>query len=744
MIGRTNVGGGAGGGATLEDKTVYLDMASGDQVIPPSSGYDGLSKATVTRPASFVPENIKKNAVIGGITGTYEGTAVVNEMDDLVDGTMTSFTMPQGKTKVKDYLFYNVSALTSANLQGATQIGSYAFYNCANAEIALPSTLISIGDYAFMSAGKTTALMELSCPIDACQIGLYAFSSAKISKVTGKISQLGAFAFQNCSYLTEAVISQCTNVGSNAFSSCTALTKLHIDINGAVGSNAFYATRILNDVSITGNITELGSYAFSEMGCNRQNPSQNIIVLDLSNSTFKTIYALTFGSSGTNYVKYFDITLPVSVSYISNQAFQNIQNSNIFFKGSAPTLEANAFNSMSNTTLWVPYQKANEYRTKTNWTTVVSNMKAYAEENTFTTGQTLPAINDEGYGITWYSDRACTIQVTTVADSSQKLYCIVGTTILAYRIKSVDTSDCTITITDGTNTYAVNDQVPVGASLTITSAYTDPTKTQVYMFYINGTDYKPATSETIAVASDITVICLYYDGINAPFDPVLANNSWQQVLFACQNGLAGILWQVGDTKTDSAGFVWKIVDLKNARYARADGTGYTNCAFMMDPRCFDETTTWRTSSNNENYSQSLVNTKLSHNGVFYNQIDQTLAALVDQNKIVVKASQASSSLTVDCTVGFFAPCHTEMGYTGNYYNATNAETICNGVTMGAFEYFASNTNSLRIRKDSTNASRSYWLRSRLDSNYVVYVYADGSRSNDIAWDALRVCPCFAF
>lgn len=304
--------------------------------------------------------------------------------------------------------------------------------------------------------------------------------------------------------------------------------------------------------------------------------------------------------------------------------------------------------------------------------------------------------------------------------------------------------DCTVAFSDGTNTYVQGDQVPVGTSLTIASVATDPTKTQVYMFDINGTDYKPATSETITVASDITVICLYYDGVNPPVNPVLNNNTWQQILIGCQNGLAGTLWQVGDTKTDSAGFVWKIVDLKNARYARADGTGYTNCAFMMDPRCFDETTTWITSSNSENYSQSLVNTKLSTNGAFYNQIDQTLAALVDQNKIVVKASQASSSATVDCTVGFFAPCYTEMGYTGSYSYATNAETICNGVTMGAFEYFASNTNSLRIRRDSTNTARAYWLRSRYGSYDAVIVTASGSYIYNYVTYGTRVCPCFAW
>ena len=736
---------GGGTPAVLEEKTVALDMAGGDQEVTPSTGYTGLSKAVVTRPATFLAENIKNGVTIGGVQGTFVGTAIANNLDDLVDGTLASFTMPNGKTKVHRYLFYNDTALTYANLQGATQIEDYAFYGCSNAEIVLPSTLTSIGQYAFNNAGKSTALIVLDCPNAACSVGTYAFASAKVKKVSGNFTMIGAYSFSGGGYLEEVDITACTSMQNNVFTSAGSnFKKLHLVITGPIADYAFYQCYYIDDLSITGNVTSLATYVFQSLGYLRSNPDQNVLVLDFSNSTFTSVGQYTFsGTSATNALNYFNITLPSTCTSLGTNAFAYIKNSNIFFKGDAPTIQSNTFTGMANTNLFVPYQKANAYRTKTNWTTVASSVKGYADENTFTTGQTLPIINEEGYGLTWYSDMGMTTQVTTVTDASQKLYCAVGTTILAYRIKSITTMDCTVTISDGTNTYGVNDQVLVGTSLTITSAYTDPTKTQVYMFDINGTDYKPATSETITVASDITVLCLYYDGINAPVDPVLANNSWQQVLIGCQNGLAGTLWQVGDTKTGSAGDVWRIVDLKNSRYARADGTGYTNCGFMLD-KTFDDTTTWRTSSNSENYSQSLVNTKLSTNGVFYNQIDPTLAALVDQNKIVVKASQASSSATVDCTVGFFAPCYTEMGYTSTYGNATNAETICNGVTMGAFEYFASNTNSLRIRRDSTNTARAYWLRSRYASTTAVVVNTDGSYNYNYVNGSSRVCPCFAF
>lgn len=737
----------AGGGGNLETKTVALDMSSGDQEVEPSSGYDGLSKVTVTRPASFIAENIKKDVVIGGVTGSYVGSAIPNDLDGLVDGTITAFTMPQGKSRIHRYLFYNDTALTYANLQGAVVIEQCAFQECANAEIILPSTLTSIESNAFYKAGKSTSPMELNCQNNTCSIGGSAFNLAKISKVTGKINTTSDNTFSQCT-VSEVDI-ESTLLSNNAFASCAALTKLHLIINGSLGQNCFANSSNVSDFKMSGNITSLGYQAFRMFGVNRSNPESNILEFNFDDSTFTQVPQNCFYGNdlspynGLNYCK---VVLPSTVKTIGTQAFFRMQNSNIFFTGDVPIIQSNTFQAMSNTNLWVPYQKTNSYRTAPNWSasTVVSAIKGYAPANTFTTGQTLPTINEEGYGLTWYSDKACTVQVTTADDPTQELYCIVGTTVLAYRIQSVNTMDCTVAFSDGTNTYVQGDQVPVGTSLTIASVATDPTKPQVYMFDINGTDYKPATSETITVASDITVICLYYDGVNPPVNPVLNNNTWQQILIGCQNGLAGTLWQVGDTKTDSTGLVWAIVDMKDSRYQRANGTGYTKCAFMPIGRCFDQTTTWRTSSNSENYSQSLVNTKLSTGGVFYNQIDPTLAALVDANKIIVKASQYNTSTTVDCTVGFFALSYTEWGFTGSYNYATSAETVCNGVTMGAFEYFADNQNSKRIFRDSNGTAQNCWSRSRYNSNFAVFVSTSGSSNDNFVYTSCRVCPCFAF
>lgn len=70
-----------------QEKTVDLAMASGEQVIPPDSGYD-LSKVTVKKPSTLVAGNIKTGVSIGGVTGTLE--AKKDEEAKTVDLAMAS------------------------------------------------------------------------------------------------------------------------------------------------------------------------------------------------------------------------------------------------------------------------------------------------------------------------------------------------------------------------------------------------------------------------------------------------------------------------------------------------------------------------------------------------------------------------------------------------------------------------------------------------------------------------------
>lgn len=57
-----------------EEKTVELALVDGNQVLTPTAGKN-FSKVTITKPATLLPENIKKGVTIAGVVGTYEAPA---------------------------------------------------------------------------------------------------------------------------------------------------------------------------------------------------------------------------------------------------------------------------------------------------------------------------------------------------------------------------------------------------------------------------------------------------------------------------------------------------------------------------------------------------------------------------------------------------------------------------------------------------------------------------------------------
>ena len=71
-------------GGETEEVTVDLSMADGNQVIIPSTG-KSISKATVTKPSTLIPANIKKDVIIGGVTGTLDSGGGGVDISDFGD-----------------------------------------------------------------------------------------------------------------------------------------------------------------------------------------------------------------------------------------------------------------------------------------------------------------------------------------------------------------------------------------------------------------------------------------------------------------------------------------------------------------------------------------------------------------------------------------------------------------------------------------------------------------------------------
>lgn len=72
-----------------QEKTVDLDLLSGNQTVSPDSGKT-LSLVTINKPSTLLPTNIKKDVSIAGVTGTYESSggspssSSIDEIDNII------------------------------------------------------------------------------------------------------------------------------------------------------------------------------------------------------------------------------------------------------------------------------------------------------------------------------------------------------------------------------------------------------------------------------------------------------------------------------------------------------------------------------------------------------------------------------------------------------------------------------------------------------------------------------------
>lgn len=91
-----------------EEKTVYLNMVNGDQVITPTAGKT-MSKVTVKKPFTLKQSNIRENVSIGGIRGILEEKKPEQEKYvTITTNGITNVLPDSGKTLSKVIITTNV------------------------------------------------------------------------------------------------------------------------------------------------------------------------------------------------------------------------------------------------------------------------------------------------------------------------------------------------------------------------------------------------------------------------------------------------------------------------------------------------------------------------------------------------------------------------------------------------------------------------------------------------------------
>ena len=140
----------------------------------------------------------------------------------------------------------------------------------------------------------------------------------------------------------------------------------------------------------TSNITSIDSYGLQNFGADRENPSENKIVLDLRNSTFTDLstYAMS-GSSSSIKPKNFDILFPDTLASIGTYAFRYATDFRLFLQSIPALSNVNAFNGASNYKVLIDYTLLH-ITTETNWSSIADNIIGYATGDDFGLGVEMP------------------------------------------------------------------------------------------------------------------------------------------------------------------------------------------------------------------------------------------------------------------------------------------------------------------------------------------------------------------
>lgn len=463
-------------------------------------------------------------------------------------------------------------------------------------------------------------------------------------------------------------------------------------------------------------------------------------VFDFSGSKFTSLNMQLFLNNTSFLNKDVDIQLPSTLTSVTTNIYSGANGNYKTWFNSLPTVSSDSYIPANTTNLTIEYlfdvSHDNVYLA-TSWSSRTSQITLYATG--LAVGTVLqPYTLSGGAVITWYSDEEYQNVVTESASPTQTYYGRVAypTTRVVWHL-TISLTDANVTIL-GSNSinYGVdNPFVPVGLSLTVTPIQTDPDKDILVTFEINGVDYSSTGTATITATSDTSITVVYGD---QEYSPTLNINSWTKIQKACEDGLAGNFWAVGDTKTDTG------TDGTTRTMRICDMQGLYNKHVVFEQVELESTSyVWNQSSNVDennaynNYSISQMRTThLPAIMLKYSALLQS--SLTDTSYIVATNGNNGTLLTL--TDKLFLPAMKELFGTTSYSRTEEA----NALTQ--FQYYSThNQNSYRVKYQGANANF-WWSRSPFSGNtsYVCFVYTIGSASYNYANSSSGVAPCFSF
>ena len=287
-------------------------------------------------------------------------------------------------------------------------------YNGNNADLEIPSqigeyTVTSIGNEAFC---RNNTIDSITLPDTITSIGEYAFyySDLKSIDIGNGVEIIGRNAFGGCDYLETLIIGDSlSTIGYNAFYICSSFKNITVSENNKnfsavnnvlfnkdktellkyctgsydsgysipttvthVADDSFYGAKWLKEITITDNVTTLGSYAFSDctqlsdvhIGAGVQNIGLNAFggftnveryTISQENPYYSSLNGVWFDKDQTKLIMYpfgntaTSYTVPDGVTEIGEKAFDRAQKLwSVVLSDSVTTIRSEAFSRCSN------------------------------------------------------------------------------------------------------------------------------------------------------------------------------------------------------------------------------------------------------------------------------------------------------------------------------------------------------------------------------------------------------------
>lgn len=150
---------------------------------------------------------------------------------------LETVTLPEGMTSIPQSFLSGCTKISTINLPSSiAAIGLQAFNNCTSlATITIPSGTVTIGVEVFQKSGLTELTISESATVSE-----RAFKNcASLQKVTFNANKIPQSAFEGCNNLSAVVLGDnVSEIGTYAFKDCTALKELTLPAGTKTASNA--------------------------------------------------------------------------------------------------------------------------------------------------------------------------------------------------------------------------------------------------------------------------------------------------------------------------------------------------------------------------------------------------------------------------------------------------------------------------------------------------------------------------